>query len=126
MLRDIFRHLEINVPGWDWLEVTLAPDQGWFEPQWLPTAISREASVVIHKGSRPCVIVPLAESWAQTARTLKRNVRESIRRGTNRLARDDHSWRLAVAGQDIPMNDALETLVNLQSAARPCGPSRTT
>jgi CelD/BcsL family acetyltransferase involved in cellulose biosynthesis len=122
-LREIFHHLETSEPAWDWAEVTLAPEQGWLEPQWLPAIDGRQPSVAVHKATRPCVIVPLAESWEETAGAFKRNVRESIRRGANRLTRDGHSWRLAVGGQDVDLDYALKTLVNLH-AARAELPSR--
>jgi len=116
ILREIFHHLEKNEPTWDWVEVTLAPEQGWFEPEWLPTVEGRPSSVAIHKATRPCVILPLAASWEETAGDLKRNVRESIRRGVNRLTRDGHSWRLAVGGRDVPLDYAFKTLTSLHTA----------
>jgi CelD/BcsL family acetyltransferase involved in cellulose biosynthesis len=117
VLRETFRHLEAIDSTWDWIEVTLAPEQGWFEPEWLPTGNSlRPPSVAIHKATRPCVVMPLAESWDATVAGLKRNVRESVRRGANRLARDGHSWRLAVGGRDVPLDYALTTLVDLHTA----------
>lgn len=125
VLREIFHHLEASDTPWDWAEVTLSSEQGWFEPEWLPPVDGRQPSVAIHKATRPCVIVPLAASWDETAAGLKRNVRESIRRGANRLARDGHSWRLAVGGQDVPAADALATLVDLHNArARMCSRPR--
>jgi CelD/BcsL family acetyltransferase involved in cellulose biosynthesis len=117
VLRETFRHLESIDSRWDWIEVTLAPEQGWFEPEWL--AISdgpRQPSVAIHKATRPCVVMPLAESWEATVAGLKRNVRESIRRGANRLARDGHSWRMAVGGHDVPLDYAFGALVDLHNA----------
>ena len=117
VLRETFRHLEAIDSTWDWTEVTLAPEQGWFEPEWLPKGDGpRSASVAIHKATRPCVVMALAESWDATMAGLKRNVRESIRRGANRLTRDGHSWRLAVGGKDVPLDYALSALVDLHAA----------
>lgn len=116
VLREIFRHLEREQP-WDWLEVTLAPEQGWFEPHWLPApGGGREPSVALHKATRACVVLPLAGSWDETARGLKHNVRESIRRGANRLRRDGREWRLVRGGQERPLAAALDTLVALNRA----------
>ncbi len=115
VLREVFQHLEREQP-WDWLEVTLAPDQGWFEPHWLPAVGRGEPSVALHKASRACVVLPLADTWDDTARALKHNVRESIRRGVNRLRRDGHTWRVAWGGEDMPLGAALDTLVVLDGA----------
>jgi len=120
VLRELFRHLEREQP-WDWLEVTLAPEQGWFEPHWLPAATNgaragAEPSVALHKATRACVVLPLADTWDETARGLKHNVRESIRRGVNRLRRDGHAWRVAWGGEDVSLSAALDTVVALEGA----------
>lgn len=115
VFRSVFAHLVTDAPAWDWVEVTLAPEQGWFEPQWLPRA-GADTSVAIHKSARPCVIVPLAPSWDETAAGFKRNVRESIRRGVNRLKRDDHSWRIAVPGDGTTTTGALTALTGMHGA----------
>lgn len=69
----------------DWQELALPGDLGWFEPEWVfgqaPVAFGE------HVRSRACVVLPLASTWAQTRSGLKRNVKESIRRSTNRLAK---------------------------------------
>lgn len=71
--------------GSDWRELALPGDHGWFEPEWVfgqaPVAFGE------HVRSRACVVLPLASTWAQTRSGLKRNVKESIRRSTNRLAK---------------------------------------
>ena len=40
--------------GWDWVELSLAADQGWFEPNWID-ASSAAKPFVVHKTSRPSV-----------------------------------------------------------------------
>lgn len=69
----------------DWQELSLAGDRGWFEPEWV---FGRDrVAFGEHVRSRACVILPLADTWAQTRSGLKRNVKESVRRSTNRLAK---------------------------------------
>jgi CelD/BcsL family acetyltransferase involved in cellulose biosynthesis len=86
--RDVARaavgHLE-QLPDWNWLQLSLSPDQGWLLPQWLE---QRATSSVLHRGVRACVIVrPLPGSPEELLKGLKRNVRESVRRGKNRAQR---------------------------------------
>jgi CelD/BcsL family acetyltransferase involved in cellulose biosynthesis len=40
------------------------------------------------------VVLPLADTWEQTRTGLRRNVKESLRRARNRLAKDGRPWRV--------------------------------
>lgn len=91
-LRDLLRYLAAHDRAWDCVELTLAPDQGWFEREWLPRAGPGAGSALLHKATRPCVVVPLPASVEEWQAGLKRNVKESIRRGANRLARGGTAW----------------------------------
>ncbi len=91
-LRSIFRELVRRGEEFDWLNVALAPEQGWTQPEWFDLDGSRAFSV--HRGTRPCVVLPLPESWDELRGSLKRNVKESIRRSTNRLLRDGHTFEV--------------------------------
>ncbi len=75
----------IGDPSADWCEISLGEDQGWFEPEWA----FGEAPVSFgeHVRSRACVMLTVESTWAATRSALKRNVKESIRRSTNRLAK---------------------------------------
>jgi CelD/BcsL family acetyltransferase involved in cellulose biosynthesis len=91
-LRSIFRELVSRGGEFDWLNFALAPEHGWTQPEWFDVDGSRSFSV--HRGTRPCVVLPLPGSWEELRATLKRNVKESIRRSANRLARDGHTFEV--------------------------------
>ena len=81
VLRAVVGHLEA-LKGWDWVQVSLSPDQGWLVPQWLE---DRANALITHRNTRPCVIFENLPSDIEALRSrLKRNVRESIRRCRNR------------------------------------------
>jgi CelD/BcsL family acetyltransferase involved in cellulose biosynthesis len=91
-LRSIFHELVGRGDEFDWLNFVLAPEQGWTQPEWFDVDGSRSFSV--HRGTRPCVVLPLPGNWDELRAGLKRNVKESIRRSTNRLTRDGHAFEL--------------------------------
>ena len=65
----------------------------------------------VHRGTRPCVVLPLPESWDELRGSLKRNVKESIRRSTNRLGRDGHTFEVVDEyGSRDELRDALGEL----------------
>ncbi|MGO9876441.1 MAG: GNAT family N-acetyltransferase [Acidimicrobiia bacterium] len=99
-----------EIPNWDWTVFPLSSAQGWFEPQWLPNSTN---GFVAHRLSRPCVVLPLADTWQETYAGLKRNVRESIRRGRNRLSREDRSWTVEQTVGTDDLTDALDDLIRL-------------
>ena len=92
-LRDLVASTLTADTGAHWLETSVTPAMAWFEPQWVngtgnPVAFQR------HQLSRACVVVPLAGSWLTTRSGLKRNVKESLRRSKNRIAKDGRPWTL--------------------------------
>lgn len=113
ILRDILRFVVDRADNWDWVEVTLAPDQGWFEPQWLPQDGPSRNPRAIHSAARACVVLPLESSWSELQGSLKRNVKESIRRGANRLARAGHSWEVVTPDTLADLESSLDLLVDL-------------
>lgn len=93
--REALREIVAATVGADndahWLETSLTPMMAWFEPQWVrgtgqPVAFHR------HQLSRACVVIPLHGSWSATRSGLKRNVKESLRRSKNRIAKDGRPW----------------------------------
>lgn len=68
----------------DWSTISLATDQGWFEPEHL---LGQEPRGTLWQQlrSRACVVLPLAPTWDQTRSGLKRNIKESLRRSRNRM-----------------------------------------
>lgn len=84
-LRALLHHLTLERPtDWDWLVVTLPPDQGWFEEEWLPAAWLQRGARALHRATLPFVVMPLPSTWGELP--LKHNMKEAIRRSKNRLA----------------------------------------
>lgn len=109
VLRAVARHLEA-LPSWNWLQLSLSPDQGWMVPQWFG---NRAEYAILHRTVRPCVVVhQLPATEAQLWSGLKRNVRESVRRGRNRSKRlGGVSFRCESTGP--PLAEALRNLESL-------------
>jgi CelD/BcsL family acetyltransferase involved in cellulose biosynthesis len=84
----------------DWAELAFDPDQCWFEWEWLDgsTADMTFGECV---RARACVILPLQPTWEETRATLKRNVKESVRRSANRLKKDGRPWQVIRRGDDL-------------------------
>jgi CelD/BcsL family acetyltransferase involved in cellulose biosynthesis len=102
---------------WDWVELALGPGQGWFEREWIPHQGRGSGCVAMHKATRAFVVLPLAPTWDELRHSLKRNVKESIRRGANRLRRDAHTWRLVEPdGSEAALERSIDTLVSLHRA----------
>jgi CelD/BcsL family acetyltransferase involved in cellulose biosynthesis len=72
-----------------WAEVSV-PNPGWFEPEWAVT--DRDVSFYRQQLCRACVVLPLAGSWEATRSSLKRNIKESLRRSRNRLTKSGKPW----------------------------------
>jgi CelD/BcsL family acetyltransferase involved in cellulose biosynthesis len=110
-------HLCAQVSDWDWVEFELGPTQGWFEREWIPQHGAGSGSVGMHKGSRAFVVLRLPRTWEELRGTLKRNVKESIRRGSNRLGREAHEWRIVEPGPgEESLERSLATLIALHKA----------
>jgi CelD/BcsL family acetyltransferase involved in cellulose biosynthesis len=117
ILRALVGHLCANGGDWDWVEIELGLTQGWFEREWIPMHGVGSGSVPIHKGVRAFVVLPLAPTWEVQRAQLKRNVKESIRRGANRLGREGHDWRIVEPdGSKQSLERSLATLIELHKA----------
>jgi CelD/BcsL family acetyltransferase involved in cellulose biosynthesis len=116
VLRALMHHLVEEVPGWDWLGLTLAADQGWFETEWLPTPWLHRGANVVHKAARPFVVLTLPRSW--DALRLKRNQREALRRSRNRLRAHPAEVEICFAegGELLAALDVLEDLHRRRAA----------
>jgi glycosyltransferase involved in cell wall biosynthesis/CelD/BcsL family acetyltransferase involved in cellulose biosynthesis len=84
----------------DWAEITVPTAHGWFEPEW---AYSTGEPVAFHRAqlARACVVLPLDGSWEATRGSLKRNLKESLRRSRNRLAKDGRSYEIVAHTEDL-------------------------
>lgn len=100
--RDVSRSLVAAAmnSGVDWAEIALDPRQGWFEPEWM-TPAGAETHFDDHARPRSCVILPLTTSWEDTRSSLKRNIKESIRRSRNRLKKDGRAVEVIRRSKDI-------------------------
>ncbi|SDS94592.1 GNAT family N-acetyltransferase [Microlunatus soli] len=101
-VRDIVAAVLAADVGADWTETAITGQQGWFEPQWV---VGTRKPVAFHRPQlgRACVIIPLRESWELTKAGLKRNVKESLRRSRNRLAKDGRPWAVRQYTEDLDL-----------------------
>lgn len=81
----------------DWAEISLSREQGWFEPEWVAST-GRKVAFYRPSLARACVMLPLKTTWEETRSGLKRNIKESLRRSRNRLAKENHEIRLLSEG----------------------------
>lgn len=82
-----------RLPDFGWAEFSLSRDQGWFEPEWV-YGTGRRVAFYKQQTTRACVVLPLSSTWEETKSGLKRNIKESLRRSRNRLAKENHQLRL--------------------------------
>ncbi len=115
VLRAVLQHWS-EVPGtWDWLELPMLQEQGWFEPEWLTEAVG-DRSFVQHKMTRPSVVLTLPPDVPALHQTMKRNLRESIHRARNRLDRAGRPWAVTVHAGEDDIGKALTVLAELHAA----------
>lgn len=100
--------------GWCWADLSLTPAQGWVEPAWLA---HRPGATAVHKSSRPQVVLEVEpDAWSGPLPMVKRNLRESLRRGRNRLERSGSDWYVDLQDDCGPhFADALADLVRLHA-----------
>ena len=110
ILRALLHHVALSVGGWDWLDVSLPAEHGWFESQWLPESWQSGGANVVHKATRPFVVLPLPPAFDELP--LKRNQREALRRARNRLAAAPGEVRITFAegAEAVGAIEVVETL----------------
>lgn len=116
VLAHVVRHIGEHAGGWDWVEIALAHDQGWFLPHWLPRHAGNRGLRVMHTATQPYVVLRLPSTWAELRTRLGRNVKESIRRGANRLARDGHAWKVVAPANVAELDAAMDRVLALHRA----------
>lgn len=105
--RALVNSLVAESRSWDWACVSLQP-QLWLQPDWLPRGGS---IILLMKMVRASVVHPINEV---TPPVMKRHVRESLRRGHNRLDRDyPGRWSIDSATDHADMRHALADLLAL-------------
>lgn len=115
ILRALLQSCLLSSERWDWLEISLPPVQGWFEPLWL-SPDAPDTFFHLEKTTRACVTLPLPDSWETLRAGLKRNVKESIRRGANRLERSGFDYEIWKPSSDADVVEATNQLVRLHRA----------
>lgn len=116
VLRQLIAALAQRAERWDWAEIPLTPEQGWFEPHWVPLRGNGPVFALFHKATRPFVVATLPSSWDTFRGALKRNVKESVRRGVNRLDHAGFHWEVVTAEQAGGFDAALDELILLHRA----------
>ncbi len=103
-----------------WAEIALGADQRWFEPEWL-YATGTEVAFYDHQRARACVVLDLDETWDATRSSLKRNVKESIRRSANRIKKDGRPWEVRrLSGAELDLG-AIDRFLDLHRARASSG-----
>jgi len=108
VLRNAMGAIATGTGSWDWIELSLGQDQGWFEPEWM-AGPGHTAGAVLHKAARPFVLLDVRDGFAPA----KRNLRESLRRSRNRLKRSGMPWEIEVATDGQALRDAVWTIIDL-------------
>jgi CelD/BcsL family acetyltransferase involved in cellulose biosynthesis len=114
VLRAVLKYWSQMPGAWDWLELPLLEEQGWFEPDWLDGAV--RGGFVQHKMTRPSVVLDLPQDVPALYRVLKRNLLESIRRAHNRLDRTGQPWAVTAHVGESDLRRALPVLAQLHAA----------
>lgn len=120
-MRAVMRHLESESAEWDWVNLTLPPDDTWFETEWLTITDPVRSAFPMHRGTRACVIMDLPGDWNTFVAERKRNIRESIRRSRNRLDKRTTGWKVRVAADLGELEDFIRTttMFNVQRSTLP-------
>jgi CelD/BcsL family acetyltransferase involved in cellulose biosynthesis len=111
VLRAVVGFWSKRVRAWDWIEIPLLAEQGWFEPEWLSEAGS--GGIIQQKTTRPAVVLALPGHGAQLTNVFKRNLVESIHRGRNRLNRTGKAWEITSHTRANDLDQALSVLATL-------------
>ncbi|MCA0438673.1 MAG: GNAT family N-acetyltransferase [Actinobacteria bacterium] len=70
----------------DWAELSIPIADGWFESEWAYDT-GHEHAFFHHLATRPSCVVSFADTWEATRSRMGRNIKESMRRSRNRLAK---------------------------------------
>jgi CelD/BcsL family acetyltransferase involved in cellulose biosynthesis len=115
VLRAVVGEWSQQEADWGWLELPVMADQGWFEPEWLTGRVG-ERGIVLHKATRATVVLDLPSDVPALHAGFKRNLRESIRRGRNRLDRTGLPWNITAHEDPVDVIRALDVLAALHAS----------
>lgn len=93
---------ESALSGVDWTDLVVAEGQGWLDPSWV---VPRGQALAFwkHQDTQASVVLELGETWPTTLTRLKRNVKESLRRSRNRLAKLGKPHEVTRRGRDLDL-----------------------
>jgi len=115
VLRAVMNEWSQAADEWDWLELPILDEQGWFEPEWL-TGVVSERGLVQHKVTRATVVLDLPADVPALHRLLKRNLLESTHRARNRLDRTATPWAVTVHSDQDDVRRTLPVVARLHGA----------
>lgn len=103
-------HLQAERDRWDWML--------W---SGLPALVEPGSILEKHGEVRPvreisAFILPLPSTWEELRGGLKRNIKESLRKGYNSLERDGHTFSLDVVRDPDQIPGAIEEFIRLHTA----------
>jgi CelD/BcsL family acetyltransferase involved in cellulose biosynthesis len=104
------------VRDWEWLELVLSPRLGWFESDWISREAEDRGAEFTHTGTLAFVMLDLPSDWESFRAGLKRNVREAVRRSTNRLAKLEGGWSYELPETEQELREAVNRLITLHRA----------
>jgi hypothetical protein len=114
VLREVVRVTMAVHPGGrtaDWAELAIPQQHGWFEPEWTYSS-GQEVAFFRPQFARACVVLPLGPDWESTRSSLRRNLKESLRRSRNRLAKDGRAWQVVSRTHDLD-REAVDRFLSL-------------
>jgi CelD/BcsL family acetyltransferase involved in cellulose biosynthesis len=115
VLRAVMNEWSKAADEWDWLELPVLAEQGWFEPEWLTGPVG-DRGLVQHKTTRAAVVLDLPADLPQLHRGLKRNLLESTHRARNRLGRTGRPWTVSLHEEEDDIRRTLPALARLHAA----------
>jgi CelD/BcsL family acetyltransferase involved in cellulose biosynthesis len=115
VLRAVLGHWSQIAGMWDWLELPMLEEQGWFEPEWLTGAVG-DLGFVQQKLTRPSVVLSLPSDVSALHEGMKRNLRESTHRARNRLDRTGRPWAVTTHAGADDIRNPLGVLAQLHAA----------
>jgi CelD/BcsL family acetyltransferase involved in cellulose biosynthesis len=114
VLRAVMDEWSWSAHEWDWLELPVLDEQGWFEPEWLTGAVGQRG-LVEHKTTRAAVVLDLPADVPALHRGLKRNLLESTHRARNRLDRSQAPWAITAHSDQDDVRTMLPVLARLHA-----------
>ena len=104
----IREHLARNESGWDWIE--------WEGPVGPTNSIRGLSAGLRAAAPKSAYVLPLSSTWQELRGSLRRNIKESLRKCYNSLRREGMAYQLTVVEQRSDLERALADLFRLHTA----------